>query len=190
MLTFSFERGAPYNNGGHALNLYLGIQTYCMPPGLNFTETAASLSRQYKESRPTDSHIRALRHYVEISGPQMLASPPPDWAPFSEPIFSSLGIIDRYFKGTYNAPNGQPRIEVENFRMTGVTCTRQIPIHLFTWQVGLSISYGLHAPLMPCLSRFPEQLQRLWQSISKSALQHLTWYLIVLVGTYASYSRL
>lgn len=64
--------------------------------------------------------------------------PHPDAPAATEPVLSSLGLLDRYLNGVYGD------VEIRKFHVVAEVDTRQIVCHLWTWRgiIVLNASYN------------------------------------------------
>ena len=107
-----------------------------------YTSTYASLALQlkqyYKQPLPpsADSHIRddVLVSFTNQMADIVGQSPPLDVPASSEPVLSSMGVVDGYLKSNYG------EIEIKDFGVSVETVTPQITCHLWTWQGKMTLS--------------------------------------------------
>lgn len=123
---------APFNDSTlhpdtvHAALLPLTLHTS------TYANLAAQLTQFYKQRLPpsADSHIHeGIMVPFTNRLADMLGQPPPvDLPAPSDPILSSVGIVDAYLKREYGD------IEVKDFWVGVEMVTPQITCHLWTWQ--------------------------------------------------------
>ena len=106
------------------------------------TSTYASLAlqlKQYYKQRPPPCVGSHIRDDVLVSFTNQMAdivgqSPPLDIPASSEPLLSSMGVVDDYLKNNYG------EIEMKDFGVSVETVTPQITCHLWTWQGKMTLS--------------------------------------------------
>ena len=123
---------APFNDptihpvAVHIVGLPLALHTS------TYANLALQLKQFYKQPLPpaADSHIRedVLVSYTNQMADIAGQPPPPDILAPSEPVLSSIGVVDDYLKSKYG------EIEVKDFWVGVETTTPQIVCYLWTWQ--------------------------------------------------------
>ena len=129
---------APFNDpsihpvAAHIVGLPLALHTS------TYANLALQLKQFYKQHLPpsADSHIRDdvlvsfTSQMADIAG----QSSPVDVPAPSEPVLSSIGVVDGYLKSKYG------EIEVKDFWLGVETTTPQIVCYLWTWQGKMTLS--------------------------------------------------
>ena len=105
----------------------------------NFHENVYTLKKFYAQLRDpfNSSTIHAiLAPYTEKQA-ALIKEPLPRGVPQpTEPLLTSLGILDRYLEGNY----GRGAVEVTDFWLASVVLTRQPLFYVWTWQGRMSLN--------------------------------------------------
>ena len=102
-----------------------------------FGDNVVQLREFYKQPLPTSAHSTLPPIMIPYSNKivEMVSQPPhPDAPPLSEPVLSSLGIMDPYLDGVHGD------VEITGFFLGGEIDTRQIMCHLWTWRGEMVLS--------------------------------------------------
>ena len=102
-----------------------------------FAQNVVQLRNIYNQSLPTSASSTLTPIMIPYSKKivEMTEQPPrPDIPPLSEPVLSSLGIMDPYL----DAVHGD--VEINDFSLGGEIVTQQIFCHLWTWRGEMVVS--------------------------------------------------
>ena len=149
---------APFNDPSthlvatHFVGLPLTLRTS------TYANLALQLKQFYRQRLPpsTDSHIRSdvlgsyINQMADIVGlPQAVDAPVT-----GEPLLSSIGVVDGYFKSNYG------KIKVKDFWVGVETITPQVVCHLWTWQGKMTMSacYNVMFYDKSCIQGFLERV--------------------------------
>ena len=126
----------PYDSATYPVALYHGASVKSIAPS-SFLQDALELQSVYKQSwQPSQSTLLTnLSHFTETLAPMLGQPPPPNIEPPSEPLLSSLGVVDRYIQPRYG-----DKVEVNDFWMAVEMLTRQVELHVWTFQGDLTLS--------------------------------------------------
>ena len=116
----------PYNSATHPVALYHGATITSITPS-TFTQNALELQSVYKKSwQPSQSNLLiTFSHFLETLAPMITQPQPPNTEPPSEPLFSSLGVVDNYVQSRYGN-----KVSVNGFWMAVEMLTRQVELHV------------------------------------------------------------
>lgn len=128
----------PYDSASYPVASYHGGILASIAPS-SFLPNALELQSIYKRSwHPSQSDLLAtLSHITETMAPMMSQPPPSNIPPPSEPVLSSLGVVDRYIHSRYG---DKVEVEVKDFWLAVETLTRQVEVHVWTFQGNLTLS--------------------------------------------------
>ena len=136
---FSLRPGLPYpftEASAHATSVnVMGLPLVVSPS--TFAENLAQLRDFYKQPLPTSAHSTLAPVMIPYSNKivEMTSQPAQaDTPPLSEPVLSSLGVMDPYL----DAVHGE--VEIEGFFLGGEIDTRQIMCHLWSWRGEMALS--------------------------------------------------
>ena len=136
---FSLRPDLPYpfsETAAHATSVnVMGLPLVVCPS--TFRENIVQLREFYKQPLPTSAHSTLAPIMIPYSNKivQMVSQPPqPDTPPPSEPVLSSLGVVDAYLDGVHG------EVEIRGFFLGGEIDTRQIMCHLWTWRGEMVLS--------------------------------------------------
>ena len=136
---FSLRPGlpSPFNDtAAHATSVnVMGLPIVVSPT--TFSKNLPHLRHFYKQPLPTSAHSSLAPLMLPYSHKivDLVSRPPgPDTPPLSEPVLSSLGVMDPYLDG------GHGEVEIEGFFLGGEIDTRQILCHLWTWRGEMVLS--------------------------------------------------
>ena len=126
----------PYDSATYPVALYHGASVMSIAPS-SFLQDALELQSVYKQSwQPSQSTLLTnLSHFIETLAPMLGQPPPPNIEPPSEPLLSSLGVVDRYIQPRYG-----DEVEVNDFWMAIEMLTRQVELHVWTFHDDLTLS--------------------------------------------------
>ena len=125
----------PYNSAA-PVALYHGATPTTVAPS-SFLPAARQLQSVYKQPwHPSQSNrIVGSSHFCETLA-TLMSQPSPTKAELpSEPILSSLGVVDRYMQSNYG-----DKVEVKDFWMAVEILTRQVELCVWTFQDNLTLS--------------------------------------------------
>ena len=122
---------SPFNDSiAHATSLYMfGLPLVISPS--TFAQNISQLREFYKKPLPpsaTSALAPVVIPYTKGMTELAKQSPDPDAPAATAPIFSSLGLLDRYL----DAVHGD--VEIHKFYVVAEMDTRQITCHLWTWR--------------------------------------------------------
>ena len=125
----------PYNSAA-PVALYHGSTPTTIAPS-SFLPNARELQSVYKQSwHPSQSNrIAGFSHFCETLASFMSQPSPPNAELPSEPILSSLGVVDRYIQSNYG-----DKVEVKDFWMAVEILTRQVELCVWTFHDNLTLS--------------------------------------------------
>ena len=124
----------PYDSAA-PVALYHGATPTTIAPS-SFLPDARDLQSVYKQLwHPSQSNrLTGFSHFCETLASLISQSPPNPELP-SEPILSSLGVVDRYIQSSYG-----DTVEVNGFWMAVEILTRQVELCLWTFHDNLTLS--------------------------------------------------
>ena len=132
LLKAPFNDSKTYPVAAHIVGLPLALYT------LTYANLALQLKEYYKQRLPPspDSHIRddVLVSFTSQMADIVGQPPPVDVPAPSEPVLSSMGVLDGYLKSNYG------QMEVKDFWLGVETTTPQIVCHLWTWRGKMTLS--------------------------------------------------
>ena len=127
-----FNDSTAHPAGTHLIGLPLVVQLS------TYADHATKLKEFYKQRLPPsiDSHIDQgiIVDYTNMTAELAGQPPPPELPAPSEPILSSLGLMDRYLKPNYG------KIAVKEFWVGVEETTPQMACYLWTWQGRMTLS--------------------------------------------------
>ena len=136
---FSLRPGLPYpfnDTAAHATSAnVMGLPLVISPS--TFGENIVQLRDFYKQPLPTSTKSTLAPIMIPYSNKivELVSQPPhPDAPPLSEPVLSSLGVMDPYLDGVHGD------IEITDFFLGGEIDTRQVMCHLWTWRGEMVLS--------------------------------------------------
>lgn len=126
----------PFNSAAHPVAVYHAALIASMTPS-SFLTNASKLQAIYKRSwDPSHSDLLGLIDPFTKGAIAMLSQPPPpNVPPPADPLLSSLGVVDRYIHSTYG-----DKLEVKGFWLATEMLTRQVEVHVWTFQGRLTLS--------------------------------------------------
>ena len=132
---------SPFNDStAHATSVYILALPLVISPS-TFAQNISQLREFYKQPLPPSAASTLAPMVIPYTkGMIELAKQPPDPdAPAAtEPVLSSLGLLDRYLNGVYGD------VEIRKFDIVAEVDTRQIVCRLWTWRgrIVLNASYN------------------------------------------------
>ena len=126
----------PYDSAAHPVTLYHAGLVAVIAPS-SFLTDASELQSIYKRSwRPSQSNLLTLVNHLAQNTTDLLSQPTPaDMPSPSEPGLSGLGVVDRYIQSKYG-----DMVEVNDFWLAVEMLSRQVQVHLWTFQSKLRLS--------------------------------------------------
>ena len=128
----------PYNSASYPVALYHGATPKSIAPS-SFLKDALELQSVYRQSwQPSQSNLlTTLNNLGETLAPMISQPPPPNTEPPSEPLLSSLGVVDNYNQSKYG---DRENLVVNDFWMAVEKLTRQVELHV--WTPGLNVEHA------------------------------------------------
>ena len=125
----------PYDSAA-PVALYHGATPATIAPS-SLIPNAREFQSVYKQSwHPSQSNrIAGFSHFCETLASLMNQPSPPNAELSSEPILSSLGVVDRYIQSNYG-----DKVEVKDFWMAVEILTRQVEVCVWTFHEDLTLS--------------------------------------------------
>ena len=116
--------------------VYHGATIKTIAPS-SFLPDALELQSVYKQPwQPSQSdRMAVLSHFAGTLASLISQPSPPNAELPSEPLLSSLGVVDRYIQSKYG-----DKVEVKDFWMAVEMLTRQVELHVWTFHDDLTLS--------------------------------------------------
>ena len=129
----------PYDSAT-PVSVYHGATVKTIAPS-SFLPDALELQSVYKQSwQPSQSNQMAVLSHFSGTLASLISQPsPPDAELPTEPLLSSLGVVDRYIQSKYG-----DKVEVNDFWMAVEMLTRQVELHVWTFHDNLTLSVSFN----------------------------------------------